>query len=116
MVRWLEPKGGGADTPGKVGTMAYLEERRVLKLGDRFGLAREDEVADWNAASVEPHHEWRHRSRGHEGPGAVDVADRLRRGLRHVGAGMELELDQPDALDRLLSTCSMPVMLEEMYS
>src|SRR5882757_1219428 len=79
---------------------AYLEERRVLKLGDRFGLAREDEVADWNAASVEPHHEWRHRSRGHERPGAVDVADRLRRGLRHVGAGMELELDQPDALDR----------------
>jgi len=44
----------------------------------------------------------------HEGPGAVDVADRLRRGLRHVGAGMELELDQPDAWIDLLSTCSMP--------
>ncbi len=79
---------------------AHLEERRVLKLGDRFRLAGEDEVADWNATPVEPHYEWRHGSRGHEGPGAVDVGDRLRRGLRHVGAGMELELDQPDALDR----------------
>src|SRR5258705_4143732 len=79
---------------------AHLKERRVLKLGDCLRLAGEDEVADWNAATVEPHHEWRHRARGHEGPGAVDVADRLRRGLRHVGAGMELELDQPDALDR----------------
>src|SRR5712672_573480 len=80
---------------------AHLEERRVLKLGDCFGLAGEDEVADWNAATVEPHHERRHRSRGHEGAGAVDVGDRLRRGLRHVGPGMELELDEPNALDRL---------------
>src|SRR5712672_4314885 len=79
---------------------AHLEERRVLKLGDCLRLAGEDEVADWNAATVEPHHERRHGSRRHEGAGAVDVSDRLRRGLRHVGAGMELELDQPYALDR----------------
>ena len=79
---------------------AHLEQRRVLKLGDRFRLAGEDEVADRNAAGVEPHHERRHGSRRHEGAGAVDVADRLRHGLRHVGAGMELELDQRHALDR----------------
>ncbi len=79
---------------------AHLEERRILKLGDCFRLAGEDEVSDWNAAPVEPHHERRHGSRGHEGAGAIDVADRLCRGLRHVGPGMELELDQPDALDR----------------
>src|SRR5712672_2682049 len=79
---------------------AHLEERRVLKLGDCFRLAREHEVAHRHAATVEPHHERRHGSRGHEGAGAVDVGDRLRRGLRHVGAGMELELDQPYALDR----------------
>src|SRR6266446_2840119 len=79
---------------------AHLEERRVLKLGDCFRLAGEDEVADRNAATVEPNHERRHRSRGHEGAGAVDVGDRLRRGLRYVCAGMELELDQRYALDR----------------
>ena len=79
---------------------AHLEERRVLKLGDCFRLAGEDEVADRHAAGVEPHHERRHGSRGHEGAGAVDVGDRLGHGLRHVGAGMELELDQRHALDR----------------
>ena len=79
---------------------AYPEERRVLELGHRFGLAGEDEVADRHAAGVEPHHKRRHSPRGHKGAGAVDIRDRLRRGLRHVRAGMELQLDQRNALNR----------------
>src|SRR5215471_19506990 len=46
---------------------AYPEERRVLELGHRFGLAGEDEVADRHAAGVEPHHKRRHSPRGHKG-------------------------------------------------
>jgi hypothetical protein len=42
-VRWLEPKGGGAETPGKDGKQgAHPEERSVLKLSDGFGLAGEN--------------------------------------------------------------------------
>jgi hypothetical protein len=80
---------------------AHPEQRRVLELGDRFGLAGENEVADRHAARVEPHHKRRHGPCRHEGAGAVDVRDRLRRRLRHVRAGMELQLDERDALDRL---------------
>src|SRR5213078_513640 len=36
---------------------------------------------------------------GHEGAGAVDVADDLGHGLGHVGAGVEEQLHQGDALD-----------------
>jgi hypothetical protein len=36
-----------------------------------------------------------------EGAGAVDVRDRLGRRLRHLGAGVKLQLDQRNALDRL---------------
>src|SRR6478736_7917589 len=78
----------------------HLEERRVLKLAACFRLAGEDEVADGNAATVEPHHERRQGSRRHEGTSTIDVADRLCRGLGHICPGMELELDQPNALDR----------------
>ena len=87
------------------GVLAVDDSRCV---GTCLRLAGEDEVVDRNAATVEPHHERRHGSRGHEG--AVDVADRLRGGLRHVGCGMELELDQPTPWIDLLSTCSIPVM------
>src|SRR5215471_20381662 len=35
---------------------AHPEERRILKLGDGFGLAGENEVTDRHAARIEPHH------------------------------------------------------------
>ena len=44
-----------------------LEERLVLDLADRLGLAREHKVADGDAAGVEPGDERRNRPRGHEG-------------------------------------------------
>jgi hypothetical protein len=79
---------------------AYSEERRILKLGNGFDHAGKNQVADRHTACVKPHHERGHGSGGHEGAGAVDVGDCLRRGLRHVRVGMELQLDQRNALDR----------------
>ena len=42
-----------------------------------------------------------HGAGRHEGPGPVDVADRLGHGLGHVGAGVEVQLHQGGALDVL---------------
>src|SRR3984893_10206148 len=92
----------------------HLEERRVLKLGDRFRLAGEDEVADRHAASIEPDHERRDGSRRHECARAVHVADGLGQRLGHVGAGMELELDQRYALDRFAFDMLDAGNIEEM--
>jgi len=72
---------------------AHLEERRVLKLGECFRLAGEDESPTGNAATVETASRKAARFLGHEG--AVDVPDRLRRGLRHMWTGMQLELISP---------------------
>ena len=76
-----------------------LEERLVLNLADTLGLAPEHEVADRDAADVEPHDERRDRPRGHEGARAGHVAHGLGHRLRHVGAGVEEQLHQGDALD-----------------
>ena len=61
--------------------------------------AAEDQLADGDAAGVEARDERRHGARRHEGAGAVDVADRLRHGLAHVGALVEHQLHERRALD-----------------
>ena len=76
------------------------EQGLVLDLADG-PLALEDEVADRHAAGVEAHDERRDRVRRHERAGAVDVTDRLGHRVGHVGAGVEEELHQGDALDVL---------------
>src|SRR5262249_36928511 len=76
-------------------------EREVLNLADALGPALEDEIANGNAPGVKAHDERRHGPRRHERAGAVDVADRFGHGLGHVGARMEVELHQGDALDIL---------------
>jgi hypothetical protein len=102
IVRWLGAEGRRRrDARQSCKQRAHPEERSVLELGDRFGLAGEHEVADRHAARVKPHHERRYGPARHEGAGAVDIRDRLRRGLRHIRAGMELQLDQRNALNRL---------------
>ena len=99
-VRWLPPNGGGAETPGQAREhRPDLEQRLVLDLADRLGLAREHEVADRDAAGVEPGDERRDGARRHERARAGDVADRLGHRLGHVGAGMEEQLHQGHALD-----------------
>ena len=86
--------------PGQAGEhRADLEERLVLDLADRLGLAREDEIAHGHAAGVEPGDEGRDGARRHERAGAGDVADRLGHRLGHVGAGVEEELHDRHALD-----------------
>ena len=76
-------------------------EGGVLQLGDGARLAGEDELADRHAAGVETHHERRHGAGRHHGARAVHVTDGLAHGLRHVRAGVELELHHRRALDVL---------------
>jgi hypothetical protein len=78
---------------------ADLEQRLVLDLADRPGLAREHEIAHGHAAGVEPGDEGRDGARRHEGARAGDVADGLGHRLGHVGAGVEEELHHRHALD-----------------
>jgi hypothetical protein len=76
-----------------------LEQRLVLDLADRLGLAGEDQVADRHATGVEPGDERRDGARRHERPRPVDVADGLGHRLCHVRVGVEEELHQGHALD-----------------
>src|SRR5437899_11884512 len=102
MVRWLEPKGGGADTPGKVAnngrtlnnaascssaTVFVLLEKTRSPTGT---LPWSNRITKGGTVPV-----------GMKARARSTLGDRLRRGLRHVGAGMELELDERHALDRL---------------
>src|SRR6266478_5655799 len=101
MVRWLEPKGGGAETPGSVAnsgrtlkSAASCSSATVLVLLEKTRsptgtLPPSNRITKGGTVPV-----------GIKERGAVDVGDRLRCGLSHVGAGVELELDQPYALDR----------------
>ena len=101
-VRWLPPNGRRGRDAGQAGEhRPDLEQRLVLDLADGPGLAPQHEVADRDAADVEPHDERRDGPRRHEGAGAGDVADRLGHRLGHVGAGVEEQLHQGDALDVL---------------
>ena len=61
-------------------------EREILNLAEAAALAREDQIADRHRAGVEAHDERPDRARRHERARAVDVADRLRQRLGHVGA------------------------------
>ncbi len=63
--------------------------------------AAEDQLADRHAAGVEASDEGRHGARRHERARAIHIADRLRHGLAHVGAGMEHQLHERRALDAL---------------
>ena len=86
-----------------------LSARSCISPNVRVAL-RENQVANRHAPGVETHDERRHRPRRHEGARAVDVGDRLGHRLGHVGAGMELELEQRGPLNDFDSTCSIPVM------
>ena len=67
MVRWLPPKGGGADTPGRLTSVGpHADVGRLLDLVDGLGLALQDDVADRHAAGVEAHDERGHGARRHE--------------------------------------------------
>ena len=91
-----------------------LEQRLVLDLADRLGFAPEHEVADRDAADVEAHDERRDGPRRHECAGPGDVADRLGHRLRHVGARVEKQLHQGDALDVLRLDVVDAVDVEEV--
>src|SRR5262245_5293169 len=98
IVRWLEPNGGGAETPGSVANSG----RTLNSAASGFPQWTEScSRIDRHAAGIEPHHERWHGSGRHEGARAINVADRLSKRLGHVCAGVELQLDEPDALDRL---------------
>ena len=75
---------------------------QVLNLTDGAGLAGKHQIAHRDRARVKTNYEWIHGAIGHEGVGAVHVGDGLGEGLAHVGAGMERELQQSIALDRLV--------------
>jgi hypothetical protein len=81
----------------------HLEERGILQVlqAELSGLVGEHQVPDRHAAGIEPHHERRHGTCGHKRAGAVDIRHRLRHRAGHVGARVELQLDQCRALDRL---------------
>src|ERR1039457_6033803 len=53
MVRWLPPKGGGADTPGRVANSGRAVEREILHFPLCSRGAAEDQLADGHAARVE---------------------------------------------------------------
>ena len=92
----------GPRRPGSVANIGRtLNSARSWISPTAARLAREHEVADRHAAGVEPHDERRDGARRHEGPRAVDVADRLGHRLGHVGAGVEVQLHQGHALDVL---------------
>ena len=73
---------------------AHAIERQILDLAEAARLAREHQVADRHRAGVEAHDERPDRAGRHERARAIDVADRLRHRLGHVGAGMERQLQQ----------------------
>ena len=111
MVRWLPPNGGGAETPGSVAKSGRtrFSAMSCISPGVRVALVK----TSWptgNAAGVEARDERRHGARRHEGARAVDVADRLRHRLAHVGARWNTSFISAAPWMLLLSTCSMPVM------
>ena len=77
----------------------HAEQGQVLDFADAAGLAGKDEVADRHASRIEAHHEGRYRVGRHEGPGAIDVADRFGHRLGHVRSGVEVQLHQGEALN-----------------
>ncbi len=102
MVRWLPPKGGGAETPGRVANSGRtrFSAKSCISPCVRVGAA-EDQLADGDAAGVEARDERRHRARRHEGAGAVHVADGFGHRLAHVGALVKDQLHERRALDAL---------------
>ena len=67
----------------------HTVQREILHLGLRAGGAAEDQHADGDASGIETRDEGRHRSRRHEGAGAVHIPDSLGHRLTHVSALME---------------------------
>ena len=100
MVRWLPPKGGGAETPGRVAKSGRtrLSAKSCISPWVWFGAA-EDELADGDAAGVEAGDEGRDGAGRHEGAGAGDVGHGLRHRLAHVRALVEDQLHERRALD-----------------
>ena len=81
----------------------HVEQRLILNLGNRAGLAAEDEISDRNAPRIEPHDDRWHGAGRHHRSRAVHVIDRLGHRLSHVRAGMKDELHQRRPLHELLS-------------
>ena len=79
----------------------HAVEREILQFALRVRGAAENQLTHRHAARIEARDEGRHRSRRHEGAGAVHIADRLRHRLRHVGAFVKHQLHQRRALDAL---------------
>ena len=89
-------------------------ERQVLNLADAARVAGEDQLSDRHGAGIEPDDERRHRSRRHEGAGAIDVRHRLRQRLVHVRTRLEVQPDQADVLNRLGLDVVNPGDVEEV--
>ena len=90
---------GNAGQSGEQRTHAV--EREILHFALGSGGAAEDQLADGDAAGVEARDERRHGSRGHEGAGAVHVADGFRHRLAQVGALVKYQLHERGALNAL---------------
>ena len=92
----------------------HAVQREILDLAEAAALAREHQVADRHRAGVEAHDERADGAGRHERARAIDVADRLRQRLRHVGAGMKRQLQQAGVLDRLRLDALDAVDVEEV--
>ena len=77
------------------------EQHQVGQFVDAARLAGERHVGDRHHAGVQRHDERRDGAGREEGLGPVGVDGGFGHGLGHVGAGMEVELDQGDVLDVL---------------
>ena len=117
IVRGLPPNGGGAETPGSVANIGpHLEQRRVLQILELHVrvVAGEDEIADGHAAGVEAHDERRDGAGGMNARARFTYATVSAIARGHVGAGVELQLDQRDALDVLALDVLDAVDVEEV--
>ncbi len=103
MERTLEPNGAVPTVPG---TLAWSSGRmrcwaRSASVPSDSALAGQHQVADRHAAGVHAHDLRRQHARRHGRLRPVGLGDHLGHRLRHVGAGIERQLDEGDLLDAL---------------
>ena len=104
IARVLLPKGEKETVPGTCATQhradADTAPGRPIR-PSAPGLAVQHQVADGDVGRVEPHHEGRQHAGRHLPAGTIRQADHLRHRRRHVGAGIEGQLEQHEVLDVL---------------